>query len=136
MRRKWADLLDDRHERPRNIAVAENRASAIAQLQSVLHGVGMIGRASAAYVRAFGIRPAAASTRLLTLPRPRQTCHLMFGVAAFTTGCLLNLFKPGPHPTPPDALMALNYRNGLNSARSSRLCVFGPVALRCSICVL
>ena len=56
-----------------NIAVAENRASAIAQLQPVLHGVGMIHEASAARIRAFGIRPAAASSRLLTLPRPRQT---------------------------------------------------------------
>jgi hypothetical protein len=27
-------------------------------------------------------------------------CHLMFGVAAFTASCLLNLFKPEPHPVP------------------------------------
>jgi predicted fused transcriptional regulator/phosphomethylpyrimidine kinase len=27
-------------------------------------------------------------------------CHLMFGVAAFTASCLLNLFKPGPDPVP------------------------------------
>jgi hypothetical protein len=25
-------------------------------------------------------------------------CHLMFGVAAFTASCLLNLFEPEPHP--------------------------------------
>ena len=27
-------------------------------------------------------------------------CHLMFGVAAFTASCLLNLFEPQPHPNP------------------------------------
>jgi len=27
-------------------------------------------------------------------------CHLMFGVAAFTASCLLNLFEPQPHPSP------------------------------------
>jgi len=27
-------------------------------------------------------------------------CHLMFGVAAFTASCLLNLFEPQPHPAP------------------------------------
>jgi hypothetical protein len=27
-------------------------------------------------------------------------CHLMFGVAAFTASCLLNLFKPEPQPSP------------------------------------
>jgi len=27
-------------------------------------------------------------------------CHLMFGVAAFTASCLLNLFEPEPHPNP------------------------------------
>jgi hypothetical protein len=26
-------------------------------------------------------------------------CHLMFGVAAFTASCLLNLFEPQPHPS-------------------------------------
>ena len=56
-----------------NIAVAENSASTIAQLQSLLHGEGVIGEASAARVRAFGIRPAATASRLLTLPRPGQT---------------------------------------------------------------
>jgi len=38
-----------------NIAVAENSASTIAQLQSLLHGEGVIGEASAARVRAFGL---------------------------------------------------------------------------------
>ena len=27
-------------------------------------------------------------------------CHLMFGVAAFTASCLLNLFEPQPRPAP------------------------------------
>jgi len=27
-------------------------------------------------------------------------CHLMFGVAAYTGSCLLNLFAPEPHPNP------------------------------------
>ena len=61
-----------------NIAAADNRASAIAQLQSLLHGVGMIGEALAARVRAFGItgrrqpRPAYSPSHALAR-RPKRS---------------------------------------------------------------